>query len=625
MEPVKYDNFFSPENAAFYASRQYKSLETTRKEIRLLSILPGEGGDPIICEIHDNLPMETVSQTYLALSYCAGDHHQTMKICVNGVAFNVFAGLGAALQRIRLDEEALAGRMHMIWTDQICINQSDPVERAHQVLLMRDIYHNSGRVMVWLGEDLDKTRLYFLRHHYQNMREILDSVKGEPDSKEAGDNDLPGAENTPEALLEFATTSYARLLLDYIDDERFARNWQSLRGFAAKPWWSRGWICQEIIVATSATLMFGNDAMDWKEFCTVWPAIRKAVGNFIQALQDDLSLLNGPVKEMLTNCGLSQFERIDFLLDMQEAWHKHSSRKIGPVLESARSCQVTDPRDKVYAFLGLVDSGYRIEPDYHQSNSLSDLFCYTCKRAILFEECLDILSHAQENVRSLDNDLPSWVPDWSSTRDRALLQTSDTHFKASGDHKAVVSFGKSSNSKSNRVLRTQCLMIDRLAREDTLVPGNEDNPVRARNEWISLMQRHFGTLEAMVDSMAEVFWRGDGDVLASEKDEENDSSGQLKEQNQRIRNHRKSLVDESVGGNWNFFISPEGYVGLAHSRARHSDQICILPGASVPFILRREDDHYLLVGEAYVHGLMKGEAIKLLQNEKVEVKYIEIW
>jgi hypothetical protein len=573
------------------------------------------------------LPIETISQTYLALSYCAGDHRQTVEIKVNGVAFNVFAGLGAALQQIRLNEEDMGGRMQMIWTDQICINQSDAIERAHQVLLMRDIYHNSGRVMVWLGDDLDNTRLRFLKHHYQNLREILDSADDAPDSRHTGDmgSDLPGAENTPEAILDFATTGYANLLLRYINNDGFARNWQSLRGFAAKPWWSRGWICQEIIVATSATLMFGNDAMDWQEFCTVWPAIRKTVRNFVQAVKDDPSLLDGPVREMLTNCGLSQFERIDFLLGMQEAWHEHSDRKIGSVLESARSCQVTDPRDRVYAFLGLVDSGYKIEPDYHQSNTLSDLFCYTSKRAILFEESLDILSHAQVNVRSLGDDLPSWAPDWSSVRDRALLQSSNTNFKASGGLRAIVSFGQDSNGKSNRVLRTQCLMIDRLAKHDTLAPGNKEDPVSARNEWILLMQRHFESLETVMDSMAQVFWRGDGDVLASDEDEENDISGQLREQNQRIRNYRKSLVDESVGGNWNFFISPEGYVGLAHCRAQHSDQICILPGASVPFILRREGEHYLLVGEAYVHGLMKGEAIELLKNEKVEFRYIEIW
>jgi hypothetical protein len=371
--------------------------------------------------------------------------------------------------------------------------------------------------------------------------------------------------------------------------------------------------------------MFGNDAMDWGHFRTVWPVIIKAVQNFVQAIQDDPSLIDGPLGLMLRNCGLPQFERVTFLLDTQEAWHNDSDRSIRPVLESARRCEVTDPRDKVYAFLGLVDPGYMIEPDYRQSNNLLNLFCYTCKRTILFEQSLDILSHAQENSRALNDGLPSWVPNWSSTRDRALLQTSNTNFRASGNHKAVVLFAKDSDGKPNRVLQTQCLIIDSLAREDTLIPGDIDHPERARDEWISLLNRHSTDMGACVEDMAEVFWRGDGDVLASEEEEENDSSGQVEAQNLRIRNHRKSLVDESVGGNWNLFISPKGFIGLAHSRSWHTDKICILLGASVPFILRREEDHYLLIGEAYVNGLMNGEAIELIQNEKVKPKNIEIW
>jgi hypothetical protein len=42
---------------------------------------------------------------------------------------------------------------------------------------------------------------------------------------------------------------------------------------------------------------------------------------------------------------------------------------------------------------------------------------------------------------------------------------------------------------------------------------------------------------------------------------------------------------------------------------RH-DLIVILLGSDVPFILRYVDnDQYRLVGEAYVHGVMQGEAI----------------
>ena len=80
---------------------------------------------------------------------------------MNNIAFNAFASLAGALQRIRRTERFLRGRPHLIGLDQMCINQSDLPERESQVLLMRDIYANSGRAMVWLGDEGAKHSLNF--------------------------------------------------------------------------------------------------------------------------------------------------------------------------------------------------------------------------------------------------------------------------------------------------------------------------------------------------------------------------------------------------------------------------------------------------------------------------------
>jgi hypothetical protein len=50
-------------------------------------------------------------------------------------------------------------------------------------------------------------------------------------------------------------------------------------------------------------------------------------------------------------------------------------------------------------------------------------------------------------------------------------------------------------------------------------------------------------------------------------------------------------------------------LGLAPSLATKGDEVWLLKGANTPHVLRRDKDgHHALVGEAYLHGYMNGEA-----------------
>jgi hypothetical protein len=78
-----------------------------------------------------------------------------------------------------------------------------------------------------------------------------------------------------------------------------------------------------------------------------------------------------------------------------------------------------------------------------------------------------------------------------------------------------------------------------------------------------------------------------------------------------------------------FFITSNGSMGLGPSKTKPGDQVVILSGASVPALLRLSEEpvlvpeisnaaastsrsigRYQVIGEAYVHGIMGGEAIK---------------
>ena len=80
---------------------------------------------------------------------------------------------------------------------------------------------------------------------------------------------------------------------------------------------------------------------------------------------------------------------------------------------------------------------------------------------------------------------------------------------------------------------------------------------------------------------------------------------------------------------WNrrFFVLPDrpdgiGYrFGIAPTNAKVGDIICVLLGCSVPVVLSRIDasnpqSGYELVGEAYLHGVMDGEALQHTRSEE---------
>lgn len=77
-----------------------------------------------------------------------------------------------------------------------------------------------------------------------------------------------------------------------------------------------------------------------------------------------------------------------------------------------------------------------------------------------------------------------------------------------------------------------------------------------------------------------------------------------------------------------FCITAKGYFGLVPGKVTNGDQVAILNGAPVPFILREAERDssaepaYRLVGDGYFHGLMHGEASSLDTHQEREIALV---
>jgi hypothetical protein len=89
---------------------------------------------------------------------------------------------------------------------------------------------------------------------------------------------------------------------------------------------------------------------------------------------------------------------------------------------------------------------------------------------------------------------------------------------------------------------------------------------------------------------------------------------------QRVKDF-ETRMQEAIAGR-KLLRTRGGLLGLGpkSTDVEKGDQIWVLRGATVPFVLRPADDgKYRLIGEAYVHGAMRGEALSMERAEFVRV------
>ena len=136
-------------------SRHGDHNKTEPPNIRLLTVLPGHDDDKIFCQLRvASLQQVANNATYESLSYCWGGEDASMCISLHNAfeaeeqasAFHVRPNLYSALCALRFHD-----RPRTLWVDAVCINQADEREKSAQIPLMRQIFEGAIRTLVWLG------------------------------------------------------------------------------------------------------------------------------------------------------------------------------------------------------------------------------------------------------------------------------------------------------------------------------------------------------------------------------------------------------------------------------------------------------------------------------------------
>ncbi|KAH8896037.1 HET-domain-containing protein [Thozetella sp. PMI_491] len=300
--------------------------------IRLLVLAPGIDDEPLRCTLEtvtldDHGPYETIS-------YVWGTPSRTEPIECNGKAMLITPNLRDALLRVRQPHQP-----RTLWADSICINQFNLAERSRQVSMMARIYRQSTRVLIHVGSN-QSVLAPSARALLERIDLYVDYTMGQ-----TGD-DWDGFPHLSERALE-------NLALD--------TRWHSVAAMISQPWFSRGWVVQEASLAPDGVLIWGDTEIRWIAILRVflWLEHRGVPVWRRHDLQ-----LNSAHMEMYRFEHTRQYVK----LLPRSRWYPSLAPQFMDVF---RELRMTDPRDRVYAVLGLLTWLYPgsivVEPNYDKT------------------------------------------------------------------------------------------------------------------------------------------------------------------------------------------------------------------------------------------------------------------
>lgn len=454
---------------------------------------------------------------------------------------------------------------------------------------MRDIYQQAEQVVVWLGPEADESHLVF--KHIERWRNIYQDYEANMSS-------------TPPMYSGKTKDAFAKL--------------------CQRPWFFRSWVMQELCLARQAIVMCGPDIEDFHSLFLPSDYMLRDTYNPLQGI-------DGP----------GHYENLERI-----RWAQlRGGLTIKQVFQYSKSCEATNPKDKVYSLLGLfkwqimpIDYGFDVARVYHMFTQAIIEHMPDYKLEVL---------HWMGASRERDN-LPSWVPDFSVSRPLSILPwvprirqghrgrpVAGLQFRASdlvlkGKHIETVhevgpelysgeadtpgsySFSETlqnweakaaklvhrkrfQNTVTNAFL--VIIIADYEEGDSTEYPSDSSNFVAWYERYGTAVLEHADPI-----FFEEIAWENE---WWTEEELEHDAQVFA----QKV---------ESVCFGRCFFTTDQGSMGLAPPRAKQGDELVYFPEAVYPFAVRgREDETYELVGDCFLYDF---DAYKLLDDGAREMK-----
>ncbi|KAL9599539.1 MAG: hypothetical protein Q9219_003783 [cf. Caloplaca sp. 3 TL-2023] len=587
--------------------------------IRLLTLRPATCEDdtsPIICTLW---AAQLENAEYDAVSYVWGNSTAVREINCNRHAIAVTVSLYGALRKLQ-PPPGSADRT--LWADAICIDQSNVAERNSQVGMMGAIYERARSVQIWLGKDM--------RGDARPAFELCNEIGAYYGDGYHSDDESIWYDWPPPPPPDAPFLQTAR--------------WKNLQTLSQLPWFTRLWVLQEAGLAQTAEAHWGSASIRFSEMIEAFTHINLHAC-FIPLVAEygfDFSYVTDTWWQIWCTYDNTPSWRNECPYIHFTAVHPElrQRRDVFNVLYIGTKFKASDPHDYVYAHLGhpavrRTDGASFVDVDY--GKSLVELYRDVAEKLLDSKYGLLLLSAVEHRDEIPE---PSWIPQWHQATDIGMIAPIPGFtrwYDASSSSPPKAEIVSTPNPTGSPRLHTRGILFDTISAMSTAFEQTagttSEHPVAAA---LALAQSptDLETLDAL--SLILIAGMDGHSGNAAEDDLRKHRADFLAycSSEPQLQPFRASIhavyntattttTTAAVGDGKEYkrnledychhrrlFRTASGRFGLGPAAMREGDRCAVLFGAGVPFVVRRWRSEYKLVGECYIHGVMRGEVVR---------------